>query len=407
MKTSVERILTTHVGSLVRTPAIIDLQIRRSLGEAVDGAQFDAAVRQGVSAVVQRQIQAGIDIVDDGEYGKLNWITYLGERLKGLDKTDLHTSVEDGARFWPEQERFGEFYRAYLRHETTDWLPDTPALKRYSDIQMTDYQNVVCAGELEYQSAPLQRDIRNLKDALAGKPYVEAFMPVVAPGSIEIVRNQYYTSEQDYLFALARELNKEYRQIVEAGFILQVDDAVVPAAYYYRFLDQPLSAYLAWAELRIEALNRALTGIAPERVRYHVCFGSQNMPHTTDPNLRDIMPLLLKVKAQGFSIEASNPRHEHEWRIWRDVKLPAGKILIPGLISHSSNVVEHPELIAERIANFAGLVGRENVIAGTDCGFSQGWNSPRVHWQVQWAKLETLSAGARLASQRLWGRRDD
>ena len=170
MKTSVERILTTHVGSLVRTPAIIYLQIRRSLGEAVDGAQFDAAVRQGVSGVVQRQIQAGIDIVDDGEYGKLNWITYLGERLKGLDKTDLHTSVEDGARFWPEQERFGEFYQAYLRHETTDWLPDTPALKRYSDIQMTDYQNVVCAGELEYQSAPLQRDSRNPKDHNDGPP---------------------------------------------------------------------------------------------------------------------------------------------------------------------------------------------------------------------------------------------
>jgi 5-methyltetrahydropteroyltriglutamate--homocysteine methyltransferase len=404
VKNSTDRILTTHVGSLVRTPSIIELQIKKSLGEPVDGAQFDAAVREGVCEVVKRQIEVGIDIIDDGEYGKLNWITYLGDRLAGLTKTGFHANPDDGAAFWPEQKRFGEFYKTYIRHESTDWLPDTPALKRYTDIQMTDYQNIACTGELAYQSAPLQRDIRNLKDALGSTAYVDAFMPVVAPGSIEIVPNQFYGSEQDYLFALARELNKEYQQIVDAGFILQVDDAVVPAAYYYRFLEQPLSAYLSWAELRIEALNRALEGIPEDRVRYHICFGSQNMPHTTDPNLRDIMPLLLKVKAQGYAIEAGNPRHAHEWQIWRDIKLPPGKMLIPGMVSHSTNVVEHPELIAERISNFASLVGRENIIAGTDCGFSQGWNSPRLHWQVQWAKLETLVAGARIASQRLWGR---
>jgi 5-methyltetrahydropteroyltriglutamate--homocysteine methyltransferase len=407
VKTSVDRILTTHVGSLVRTPAIIELQVKKSLGEPVDEAQFNVAIRDGVREVVQRQIEVGVDIIDDGEYGKLNWITYLGDRLSGLKKTDFHASPEEGAKFWPEQQRFGEFYKAYMCHESTDWLPDTPALARYTDINMTDYQNVVCDAELAYRPAALQRDIRNLQDALAGKKHVEAFMPVVAPGSIEVVPNQFYASQQDYLFALARELNKEYRQIVDAGFILQVDDAIVPAAYYYQFLDQPLSAYLAWAELRIEALNRALSGIAQERVRYHICFGSQNMPHTTDPNLKDIMPLLLKVNAQAFSIEAGNPRHAHEWQIWRNIKLPAGKVLIPGMVSHSTNVVEHPELIAERIGNFASLVGRENVIAGTDCGFSQGWNSPRVHWQVQWAKLETLVAGARLASERLWGRRGD
>jgi 5-methyltetrahydropteroyltriglutamate--homocysteine methyltransferase len=186
--------------------------------------------------------------------------------------------------------------------------------------------------------------------------------------------------------------------------VLQVDDAIVPASYYYRFKDRPLAEYLGWAELRIAALNDALKGIPEDRVRYHICFGSQNIPHTTDPSMGDLIGLVLKVKAQGYAIEASNPRHEHEWEIWRDVKLPAGKILIPGVVGHATNIVEHPELVAMRIVNFANLIGRESVIAGTDCGFSQGWNSPRVHEQVQWAKLEALAEGARLATKRLWGR---
>jgi 5-methyltetrahydropteroyltriglutamate--homocysteine methyltransferase len=403
MKNSSERILTTHVGSLVRTPQIVEMHIQKYLGEAVATAAYEQALREGVAEVVGHQSKIGIDVIDDGEYGKLNWIAYLGQRLKGLVTTSLKLEDDTGAAFWPEQSRFDQFYRIYNRIESNQWLPETPSLARYTGNQMTDYQNLVCRGALEYDPVPLQRDIANFKAALKSVNVAESFMPVVAPGSIEVVPNEHYASQEQYLFALADVLNKEYRLIVEAGFVLQVDDAVVPATYYYRFRDRPLSEYLDWAELRIEALNRALVGIPEDRVRYHICFGSQNVPHTTDPNLRDIVGLLLKVKAQGYSIEACNPRHEHEWRIWRDVKLPAGKILLPGVISHATNIVEHPEVIAMRIGNFARLVGRENVIASSDCGFSQGWNSPRVHSQVQWAKLESLVEGARLASRELWG----
>jgi 5-methyltetrahydropteroyltriglutamate--homocysteine methyltransferase len=404
MQRSDNRVLTTHVGSLVRTPRIVELQIQKYLGEKVATHDYEQAVQEGVSEVVHHQARIGLDVIDDGEYGKLNWIAYLGQRLKGLVTTELKVDDDSAAAFWPEQERFDGFYKTYNRIESNQWLPETPSLNRYKGNQMTDYQNLVCRGRLEYDPAPLNRDIANLKSALKGEKVAEAFMPVVAPGSIEVVPNEHYASQEDYLFALADALNKEYRLIVDAGFVLQVDDAVVPATYYYRFRDRPLSEYLAWADVRIEAMNRALKGIPEDRVRYHICFGSQNVPHTTDPDLRDIVGLLLKVKAQGYSIEACNPRHEHEWRIWRDVKLPAGKVLLPGVISHATNIVEHPEVIAMRIANFAGLVGRENVIASSDCGFSQGWNSPRVHSQIQWAKLESLVAGAKLATKNLWGR---
>jgi len=399
-----ERIPTTHVGSLVRTPQLVELEIQRFLGERVDPAAYEAALRTGVNEVVAQQQRIGIDIVDDGEYGKLNWITYLGQRLKGLVITDLRLKDEEGAAIWPEQARYGEFYRAYQRIETAQWLPATPSLSKYTANHLTDYMNVVCRGPLVYDPAPVLSDIANLRAAVNAAGATQAFMPVVAPGSIEVVPNEHYATQEDYLFALAAALNEEYRLIVDAGFTLQVDDAALAGNYYARFLGRPLSEYLAWAEVRVEALNRALAGIPEDRVRLHVCFGSQNVPHTTDPTLRDIVGLLLKARTQGYLIEAANPRHEHEWRVWSEVKLPAGKMLMPGVVSHATNIVEHPELIAMRICNFAGLVGRENVVASTDCGFSQGWNSPRVHSQVQWAKLESLVEGARLASRTLWGR---
>jgi 5-methyltetrahydropteroyltriglutamate--homocysteine methyltransferase len=367
-------------------------------------ATYEAALRSGVNEVVAQQHRIGIDIIDDGEYGKLNWIAYLGQRLQGLVVTDLHLKDEQAAAFWPEQARYGEFYKSYQRVETAQWLPATPSLPKYTENHLTDYANVVCRGPLVYNPAPVQRDIANLRAAVQAAGATQAFMPVVAPGSIETVRNEYYAKPEDYLFALAAELNKEYKLIVDAGFILQVDDAALAGNYYARFLGRPMAEYLAWAELRIEALNRALQGIPEDRVRMHMCFGSQNVPHTTDPALRDIVGLLLKARVQGYLIEASNPRHEHEWLIWRDVKLPAGKVLMPGVVGHATNIVEHPELVAMRICNFAGLVGRENVVASTDCGFSQGWNSPRVHSQVQWAKLESLVEGARIATRTLWGK---
>jgi len=401
VKRSSERILTSHVGSLVRTPELVEERIRAYLGETTEETS-EETLRASVHDVVRHQSDVGIDVIDDGEYGKLNWIAYVGDRVRGFERIVMSAESLAGAAFWPEQERFGEFYRRYEQFETTQWLPDTPSLGRYTGNQMIDYRNLVCRSPLRYDPAPLQRDIENFKAALHGVEVSEAFMPVVAPGSIEIVPNEYYATPDEYLSALCEVLHEEYKQIVDAGFIVQVDDAILPAMYYYAFRGRPLAEYLSWAEKRIDAVNRALKGIPEDRVRYHICFGSQNIPHTTDPPLKDIISLVLKVRAQAYSIEACNPAHEHEWEIWNDVKLPDDKILVPGVISHATNVIEHPKLIAQRIIRFANLVGRENVIAGSDCGFSQGWNSPRVHSQIQWAKLEALVAGARLASDELW-----
>jgi 5-methyltetrahydropteroyltriglutamate--homocysteine methyltransferase len=262
--------------------------------------------------------------------------------------------------------------------------------------------NLVCTGPLTYDPTALQRDIDNLTAALDGVEVEEAFMPVVAPCSMENTPNRHYDTQETYPFALADALAVEYRMIVDAGFLLQVDDAMLPMRRFQGLENASDAEYRAWAEVRVEALNHALAGIPEDRVRYHVCFGSQNIPHTTDPGLGEIIDLVLGVNAQAYAIEASNPRHEHEWRLWEDVKLPDGKTLVPGVVGHTTNVVEHPELIALRLKNFARLVGRENVIASTDCGFSQSWNSPRVHSQVQWAKLEALVEGARIASDQLW-----
>jgi 5-methyltetrahydropteroyltriglutamate--homocysteine methyltransferase len=227
-------------------------------------------------------------------------------------------------------------------------------------------------------------------------------MPVVAPASIEIVGNRYYGTSEDYLGALAEALSAEYKMIVDAGFLLQIDDAILPMQRFMTFAGKTTAEFRQWAQSRIEALNHALRAIREDRVRYHICFGSQNVPHTSDPALCELLDIVLHVKAQAYSIESGNPRHEHEWQIWEHVALLEGKILIPGVVSHATNIVEQPEGIAFRLCNFARLIGRENVVAGTDCGFSQSWNSPRVQDQVQWAKLEALVEGARIASQKLW-----
>ena len=403
MKNSENRILTTHVGSLVRTPELVELMILDRLGEPVDGRTYEKALRDGVGDVVRRQAETGLDVIDDGEYGKANWITYLNERIDGMEPEPAIRVLEAKAhKFWPEQERFGDFYRRYEEFESLQWLPETPSRERYHGSQVAEYRSSFCTSALKYKPEALQRDIANFRAALEGVEVEEAFMPVVAPCSFELVPNRYYESQEDYLFALAGVLNVEYRMIVEAGFLLQVDDAFLPMQRVISFRGKDFSEYRKWAEVRMEALNQALEGIPEDRVRYHICFGSQNMPHTSDPALRDIIDLVLTAQAQAYCFEASNPRHEHEWQLWRDVKLPEGKLLIPGVIGHATNIVEHPELIALRLKNFAGLVGKENVLAGTDCGFSQSWNSPRVHVQVQWAKLQALVEGARLASKELW-----
>jgi 5-methyltetrahydropteroyltriglutamate--homocysteine methyltransferase len=403
MKRSADRILTTHAGSLVRSPAIVEAMIRAHLGEPMEEREFGEALRRGVAEVVRRQAELGVDLVSDGEFGKSSWINYLADRIRGLERIPPERSPASRySRGWPDQDRFGEFYRVYDQYETLQWLPDTPSKLRYDGNQGTEYLTVVCTGPLEYQPGPLQRDIDNLRAALEHVAVEDAFLPVVAPASIEIVPNRHYASQEEYLFALAGVLNVEYKMIIDAGFVLQVDDAILPMQRFMLFRDKSLAEYHEWAALRVEALNRALDGIPEERVRYHVCFGSQNVPHTADPALRDILDLVLGVNAQAYSIEACNPRHEHEWQVWEGTKLPEGKILIPGVLSHATNIVEHPELIALRLENFARLIGRENVVAGSDCGFSQSWNSPRVHPQVQWAKIEAMVEGARIASKALW-----
>lgn len=404
MKNSTQRILTTHVGSLVRPPSIIEAMIRDQLHEPLQKEAFERDLRGAVADVVRQQAELGIDIVDDGEFGKSSWIGYVGDRFEGLERVVFPPEVlgKSNPAIYPEAQRYGDFYLRYSQQEYTLWLPETPSRARYIAGGMTEYGKVRCTGPLRYRREALQRDIANFQAALKEVAVEEAFMPVVAPASLENIRNDYYRTEEDYLFALADALSAEYEMVSGAGFILQVDDAILPMQRFMKFRDKSLAEFRRWAEIRIDALNHALRNVPEDRVRYHICFGSQNIPHTTDPALGDILDIVLRAKAQAYSIEACNPRHEHEWQIWETVKLPDGKILIPGVLSHATNIVEHPELVAMRLKNFARLVGRENVIAGTDCGFSQSWSSPRMHEQVQWAKLEAMVEGARLASRQLW-----
>jgi 5-methyltetrahydropteroyltriglutamate--homocysteine methyltransferase len=378
MQRSTDRILTTHVGSLIRPKALLDA------GKAPDRQQYEKLLTQSVADVVAHQARAGIDIVNDGEFGKSGWANYALERMTGFEPRPgtLYPAVWLGR----DRERFAEFMAAEFPRGVTG----TPGH--------------ACVGPLTYQGAEsVRRDLANLKAAVAAAPVTEAFFTAVAPASVGYdARNEYYANERDYVFAIADALRAEYLEIYRAGMVLQVDDAVLANMYDHLVSESP-QRYREWAELRVEALNHALAGIPPDRIRYHVCFGSWHVPHVADAPLADIVDLVLRVNAGAYSIEAANVRHEHEWRVWEKVKLPPEKILIPGVVTHHTVTVEHPRLVADRIVNFAKLVGREGVIAGTDCGFAQGETIARVHPQVMWAKLEALAEGARLASKELWG----
>jgi 5-methyltetrahydropteroyltriglutamate--homocysteine methyltransferase len=380
-----DRILTTHVGSLVRPAKLVEYIEAIEKGLVVDGKAFDTLLRESVNEVVRRQQQAGIDIVSDGEYGKLrSWNFYVLDRLAGIEERDIVAPVGGGR----DRGLFPEFYAEYF---PTQRLP-----KRGT---------VVAVGPIAYKGqAALRHDIEVFKAALAGVG-VEGFMPVVAPASaVPMFRNEHYGSEDEALFALAEALREEYRAIVEAGLYVQVDDAFLPYMYDLAFAGKSLEDYRRWAAVRVDALNHALAGLPPEKVRYHICWGSFNTPHVSDVPLKDIVDLILRVQAGAYCIEMGNPRHAHEWRVWETVKLPEGRKLVPGVVSHSTNVVEHPELVAERLVRVAKLVGRENVMAGTDCGFAQSPHVRRVHETIMWAKLEALAEGARIASRELWGR---
>jgi 5-methyltetrahydropteroyltriglutamate--homocysteine methyltransferase len=394
MKRSTERILTTHVGSLVRPLPILEALKAEAYGEPIDQQAFTSNLKSAVRDVVARQTDIGIDVVSDGEYGKVGWNNYILERFTGLSLSEVRQGYRYVGR---DRSEFPEFYAKYDRYQYTAWLPES--LETKSELVRWE-----CTGPITYKGRePIDRDIANFKAALADTDATEAFLPVVSPGSAEAShRNQYYSTAEEYVYAIADALKPEYRAIVDAGLLLQVDDAFMPTLYDALYPNITMEDYLKFSDMRIEALNYALEGIPPDRVRYHICWGSWNAPHVGDVPLRDIVDIMFKVNARGYSIEAANPRHEHEWRVWEDVKLPDDTILIPGVVTHSTNVVEHPELVAWRITNFARLVGRDNVIASTDCGFAQHWNLNRVHETVQWAKLRALSEGASLASQELW-----
>jgi 5-methyltetrahydropteroyltriglutamate--homocysteine methyltransferase len=382
MRRSDHRILTTHVGSLVR-PADLLEQSKVSGESPEHTAQYQKALQCATVDVVARQLAAGIDIVNDGEYAKSSWANYVLDRLTGFDARPdrLYEAV------WLGRDRFR--FRDFMTSEFPRGANGAPGH--------------TCIGPITYRGHDrVRRNIRDLKTALDAARIEEGFLTAVAPASTGYdASNEYYPNERDYVFAIADALREEYLEIVNAGLVLQVDDAVL-ANMYDELVQQSPARYREWAELRVDALNHALRGIPEDRVRYHVCFGSWHVPHVADAPLEAIAPLMLKVRAGAYAIEAANVRHEHEWRVWQSVKLPPGKILIPGVVTHHTTTVEHPRLVADRIVRFASLVGRENVIAGTDCGFAQLETYQRVHPQVMWAKLNALAEGARIASQELW-----
>jgi 5-methyltetrahydropteroyltriglutamate--homocysteine methyltransferase len=341
-------------------------------------------LRRATADVVSKPINAGIDIVNDGEFGKSSWANYVLDRLTGFELRP--DSNYEPVWLGRDRLRFREFMQAEFPRGATG-VPGH-----------------VCVGPIHYRGhEAIRRNIGALKAALAASGVHEGFLTAVAPASTGYdASNEYYRDDRDYVFALAEALREEYLEIVNAGLLLQVDDAML-ANMYDELTQHSPARYRQWAELRVEALNHALRGIPEDRVRYHVCFGSWHVPHVADAPLEALAPLILKVRAGAYAIEAANVRHEHEWRVWQTTKLPPGRILIPGVVTHHTTTVEHPQLVADRLVQFAKLVGRENVIAGTDCGFAQLEDYQRVHPQVMWAKLQALSEGARLASQQLFG----
>jgi 5-methyltetrahydropteroyltriglutamate--homocysteine methyltransferase len=388
MQRSTERILTTHAGSLPRSDDLMALIRDKVQGNAVAAAEFAAKVEAAVSAVVRHQTEAGIDIVGDGEQGRVGFIPYANERLTGITPS----AAAEAANYWALSREYQAFPAFYA------WATSQPGA-----AGVAGRTRWVCTGPVSYKgAAALQKDIDTLKSALAGQTYIEAFMPAVSPSNLaNWNRNEYYKSDEEYLVALADALREEYKLILDAGLVLQIDDPLL-ASYYVMHPEVDLDGWRRWAAHRVEILNHALRGLPAERIRYHTCYSINIGPRVHDLELKHIVDTMLRINAGAYSFEAANPRHEHEWQVWETVKLPPGKSIIPGVITHSSNIVEHPEVIAQRIVRFAGAVGRENVIAGADCGFASFATTCEVHPSVVWVKLQALAEGARLASRALW-----
>jgi 5-methyltetrahydropteroyltriglutamate--homocysteine methyltransferase len=392
MRRSTERILTTHVGSLIRPAPLLPFIRAKQSGEPYDERAYAQCLASSVADVVRSQVSAGIDIPSDGEFGKaISWSQYALERLSGFERRPAKPGASRFAR-GADRTRFAEFYAEL------DASSGPPASAGAS------VGEAVCVAPIRYTGqAELGLDIANFKAALEGAGVAEGFLPVAAPASvIPDRRNEHYKSDEEMLAAIAGAMRTEYRTIVDAGLLVQLDDARAAVTYDRMVPPATFADYRRWLAQQVDVLNAATDGIPQEKIRYHVCWGSWPGPHTSDVALKDIVDLVLRVRAGAYLIEGANPRHEHEWRVWEKAKLPQGSVLIPGVISHATNVVEHPELVAERIVRFARLVGRENVLAGTDCGFAQGPFHRRVHPTIMWAKLEALAEGARLASKELW-----
>ncbi|HEX4092217.1 MAG TPA: cobalamin-independent methionine synthase II family protein [Trebonia sp.] len=412
-----ERIGATHAGSLIRPAPLLALLSSVDHGQAsTDGREYRAALGRAVDYVVRRQVETGLDVIDDGEMGKATWITYLYERTTGLESRPLTGTFSTMLPASRDRQHFPGAYAELdrLEHDATarirDEADEANATAGVIEAEPAAPSVWVCTGPMTYDRSAIDRDLANFKAALAahGRDITEAFLPVVAPASAYWLTNEHYQTDEEFVYALADVLHEEYAAIVESGAFLQVDDAVLMhEADTMLSRGESYEDYKKWARLRVDALNHALRGLPEDRIRYHICFGSWHGPHAYDPPLRDAIDLVLAVNAKYYLMEQANPRHEHEWKIWQDVELPDGKVLIPGVVTHHTNVVEHPELVAQRLTRLANVVGRDRVMAGTDCGFAQGAFMHRVHEEIQWAKLASLVEGARIASRELWGHKAD
>jgi len=403
MEHSADGILTSHAGSLPRPEDLIDANRARESGMTTDERRFQDQLRSSVAEVVALQKQAGIAVPGDGEFGKSMghrgnyraWWSYSFQRLGGLElgTTGLYDMPAQRSRpgevvltsFADRRDRL-KFAAAYADPDSGITTGPRAALWP------------VCVSKLTYTGhAAIQSDIANFKAALQAARVEEGFMTSIAPGSASRIANRHYKTDEEFLYACADAMREEYKAIVDAGLILQLDDPAIAENWDMVNPEPSVDDYKKFSMARVEALNHAIKGLPEDRIRFHLCWGSWHGPHTTDVPMRDIVDVMLAVKCRAYSFEAANVRHEHEWKVWQDVKLPDGKLILPGIVSHATNVVEHPELVAERITRFANLVGKERVIASTDCGLGG-----RVHSQIAWAKLEALAQGAALATRQLW-----
>ncbi len=409
------RILTTHVGSLPRPAKFLEVSQKRTLGEKFDEAAYETGLKDAVAEVVRKQKEAGVDLINDGElahtmgwaYDYGSWWSYVIRRLGGVEVTDTglwftklsaHTKTPMAPKDfivgdWGERRDMSQFQEAYLDPQSGCGLPEQ---------FMTNHSPLV-KGPIKYKGQELiARDIANLKAGLkaAGLGTEGAWMNSIAPASCARMPNEYYKSEEELLYACADAVREEYKAIIDAGFIVQLDDPAIGENWDQQKNEPSVEGYRRYTKMQIDALNHAIKGLPSSKIRFHLCWGSWHGPHTTDIPMTHLVDLMLAVNADYYSFEAANARHEHEWKLWKDIKLPAGKKILPGVVTHSTNLIEHPELVADRICRFAEAVGPENVIASTDCGLGG-----RVHPQIAWAKLKALSQGAELASKRLYAKK--